>query len=73
MHVGWRIRRHDASFTARAIHNAWTYLNEVRAFRSALLKGRGGRFLQSRLHRAHRFGPVLSDPDNGEICKTYST
>jgi tRNA-guanine family transglycosylase len=53
--TGWRKKRLDGSFTARSIHNGWTFLQEARSFRAALLSGRGAAFLHERLSATHYF------------------
>lgn len=48
-------------YKKRAIHNAWTVLTEVAAFRAAIQIGRECEFLKSRLARVHRFyRPVMA-------------
>ncbi len=57
--IGWQKRRLDGSFTARTIHNGWTFLQEVRSFRAALLTGSGAAFLRKRLSSTHYFFRLL--------------
>jgi tRNA-guanine family transglycosylase len=57
--VDWRKRQLDGSFTSRTIHNGWTFLQEVRSFRAALLTESGAAFLGKRLSTSHYFFRLL--------------
>lgn len=54
MGVETRLQLLAASYTNRAVHNAWTVLEEVRRFRNAFQRDRTLDFLSSRLSPAHR-------------------
>ena len=55
-----RLQLLATSYTNRAVHNAWTVLEEVNRLRDAIQKGRMLDFLSSRLSPAHRlYKPVF--------------
>jgi tRNA-guanine family transglycosylase len=59
-HVRKRLVALAQSYKSRAIHNAWTVISEVAAFRAAIAGGRAYEFLITRVTSRHRlYKPVM--------------
>ena len=52
--LGWQKRHLDSSFEARALHNAWVFLEEVKIFRKAIEVGDVQKVIFRRMSRTHR-------------------
>jgi len=66
--LAWQKRRLDGSFKARCIHNGSVFLKEVTAFRKAVLRSRGNRFIGKNISKSHRLFPLFNaheDPPHG--------
>ena len=54
-YLGWQKKHLDNSFEARATHNGWVFLEEIRSFRKAVSSGKGHKLITNRLSNGHRF------------------
>ena len=55
----WLMKHLDSSFEARAIHNAWVFLQEVDTLRHAIKIGRVKALIRSRASKTHRLSSLL--------------